>query len=97
MNGCASCRHWTFEEPDWEFEALQLGKCGAIQMRSSIIDAALTAAGLQSHHRYEPKGEAAAEKALLAAKAIAVDGSGYYAALRTTADFGCTLHEEKTT
>lgn len=28
-------------------------------------------------------------------KAQVVDGSGYYASLRTAADFGCVLHEAK--
>jgi len=35
------------------------------------------------------------EKQNLDAEAVAVDGSGYYAGLRTAATFGCTLHEPK--
>jgi len=30
-------------------------------------------------------------------KAVAVDGAGYFAAIRTAEDFGCTVHEEKVT
>ena len=43
--------------------------------------------------RFSDEGRAAEHAALAAAKMIAVDGSGYYAALRTAPDFGCVLWE----
>ena len=82
---CSSCEHWKFEEPDWQYDALTLGECKAIRMREAIVEPAREIADWDAR-------EAEEARLLKAAKAIAVDGSGYYAALRTAADFGCVLH-----
>lgn len=84
---CETCIHWKFDEPDWEFDKLRFGECKAIRMREHIADAARE--GLD---RFSPECDAVEEAAVAAAKAIAVDGSGYYAAIRTAPDFGCTLY-----
>lgn len=82
---CEGCTHWLFDEPDWQFERLRFGKCAAIKQREDIIEPA---------RKFEEWADQEKEEMRLLglAKAIAVDGSGYYAALRTAADFGCTLH-----
>lgn len=93
MKTCETCELWKFERRDWEYDELRLGECKGIKQRSSIESDALDAAG--NPDRWSTKGEAAIKAAMLATKAIAVDGSGYYAALRTAPDFGCILHVEK--
>jgi hypothetical protein len=87
---CETCEHWKFAEPDWQFDSLVIGECKAIRMREDIETSAAEKAGFQN--RWDDGAEEAVKAGLLAAKAIAVDGSGYYAAVRTTADFGCVLH-----
>lgn len=87
---CETCRHWKFAEDDWEFDGLRMGKCARIQMRQEIADSVTFPEGVE---RWDEAGEKLVGAAMLASKAIAVDGSGYYAAIRTAPDFGCTLHE----
>lgn len=82
---CASCAHWSFAEPDWQYEALTMGECKAVKMRETIVEPARNIEDWDAR-------EAEEMRLLVAARAIAVDGSGYYAALRTSADFGCVLH-----
>lgn len=88
---CETCKHWKFDKPDWEFDDIKFGECKRIMMRSSIVDAALIEAEVSD--QFSNDGDRIAHDAIAKAKAIAVDGSGYYAALRTAPDFGCVLHE----
>lgn len=88
---CETCTHWKFAEKDWEFESLVFGKCAAVKQREDVEREACEAAGID--HRWDDGGEEVVLNAMREAKAIAVDGSGYYAALRTAADFGCVLHQ----
>lgn len=85
---CATCEHWRFDRPDWEFDELHLGECKAIKQRETIQSEALAAAGVEN---WDDGSEEVKRAAMMITKAIAVDGSGYYAALRTAPDFGCTL------
>lgn len=85
---CAGCAHWKFTTPDWEFDELMIGECKAVKMRCGIEEDVETETGIE---RFEDGWGEAMKKALVDAKAIAVDGSGYYAALRTFGDFGCVL------
>ncbi len=82
---CETCAHWNTEAPDWQFDELKMKRCGAIQQRETIIEPARRLEDWDAR-------EAEEYRLLSEAKAIAVDGSGYYAALRTRADFGCVLH-----
>lgn len=86
---CETCKHWKFEEPDWEFDELKFGECKAIRQREAIEELAF---GGDREKRWTDEGEKIMRDAIAAAKAIAVDGSGYYAAVRTAPDFGCVLH-----
>lgn len=82
---CGSCAHWAAVEPDWEFDALVMGRCVAIKQREDILEPARRLCD-------DWDARVAEEGRLLSLeKAIAVDGSGYYAAVRTQADFGCVL------
>lgn len=85
---CETCAHWSQVEPDWEYDALKMGKCQRIKQREDITGTD----EIQALEWGSPERDAATVKALTDAKAIAVDGSGYYAALRTAGDFGCVLH-----
>jgi len=85
---CLTCVHWVMPTDDWQFEALKFGKCGAIKQREDIIGPA------RSIENWDAR-EAEEERLLSESKAIAVDGSGYYAAINTAPDFGCTLHAER--
>jgi hypothetical protein len=87
---CETCQHWTFAEPDWEFDDMRFGTCRAIKQRQTIEEEAL--AGLDDEDRWSGRADELKRAALGASKAIAVDGSGYYAAVRTAPDFGCVLH-----
>lgn len=82
---CETCSHWVFSQDDWQFDGLKMGKCAAVKQREDIIEPARNIDDWDAR-------EAEEARLLRAAKAIAVDGSGYYAALRTTADFGCVLY-----
>lgn len=64
-----------------------MGKCAAIRQRNDIIEPARQVEDWDER-------EAEENRLLSLEKAISVDGSGYYAAVRTQADFGCVLHEE---
>lgn len=90
---CETCLHWRFDEPDAEFDDLRFGTCKAIRQRETIQDEAFK--GQKDVDRWTDEGEAIIHAAMKAAKAIAVDGSGYYAAVRTAPDFGCVLHSPK--
>lgn len=89
MGRCENCRFWMFDEPDWQFDSVRLGECKAVKMREHIIEPARQIEDWDAR-------EAEEERLLKEAKAIAVDGSGYYAALRTAPDFGCTLFAQPT-
>lgn len=90
MGLCGTCRHWE-QGNDWKERAAGMAVCRAIKMRDRVEDSA--------HEGFDRWGEgwevvtARETAALQAAKAVAVDGSSYYAAIMTTADFGCVLHE----
>lgn len=86
MEHCETCKHWKAVEPDWQFDALVMGRCAAVKQRDDIIAPARQVEDWDAR-------EAEEGRLLKLEKAIAVDSSGYYAALRTQADFGCVLHE----
>lgn len=94
---CETCRFWLASSAsDWEFDALGVGDCQAIKMRSDIKDEAFEHRPRKDFDDWDEVEKLEVE-ALRAAKAFAVDGSGYYAALRTFPDFGCVLHQRKET
>lgn len=92
---CGTCKHWKFTEPDWEFETMSFGNCKRIIHRNSITDERNL--GVERTYEDDCPWEKAAEEALKKSQAFVVDASGYHAALRTCADFGCVLYEEKAT
>jgi len=63
-----------------------MGRCAAIKQRENIIAPAREAFSDDWDAQEAEEG-----RLLKAEKAIAVDGSGYYAAIRTAPDFGCVL------
>jgi hypothetical protein len=89
---CATCRFWLFETPDWQFDDIIFGECKAVKMRETLEKDALEGTDFD---RWDDEAEPIIKAAFRAAKAIAVDGSGYYAALRTASDFGCVLFQAK--
>lgn len=88
---CATCRFWAHPEPEYEFGDITLGRCAAVPMRSTLKEDAIAAAGVDSDDW--DAGEAALREALKLQKALVRDASAYFAALDTTPDFGCVLHE----
>lgn len=85
MARCETCRNWSNAEPDWQFDQLIMGRCAAIRQREDILEPAREIEDWDAREVEEGR-------LLSAEKAIAVDGSGYYAAIRTRGDFGCVLH-----
>lgn len=89
MERCDTCAHWNFDERDGEFDGLRMGRCAGIRQREDIIEPARAITDDWDAREAEER------RLLVEAKAIAVDGSGYYAAVRTTPDFGCALHKPR--
>jgi len=87
LGRCETCLHWKAVEPDHAFDKLVMGRCVAIRQREDIIEPA------QKIDDWAAR-EAEEERLMLLEKAIAVDGSGYYAAVRTQGSFGCILHDQ---
>ena len=102
MSTCQTCKFWMFDRPDWQFDDLQIGECKKVRKRETVehdVREELHRAD-PSFDRYDSREseaiyDAALKEAYGKAGAIAVDGSGYYAALRTMGDFGCNRHEVK--
>jgi len=90
MKTCVTCKHWSASVDDWEFEELGVRDCKGILMREDIKELAHKD---HDDDRWEDAGQARENAAMRATRAFVVDGSGYYAALRTHPDFGCVLHE----
>lgn len=81
MPTCKTCRHWS------ETDRVGFGRCGGIPMgRDKLVEPDYVETVFVNDDTDElipPDG------------AAAMDGSGYFAAIITGPDFGCTLHEEK--
>lgn len=79
---CATCKWWGFGHKDCgdDFPWSELRPCGLIVHRLG-------------YQEYDDKGEVI-PPVMPEARAYVVDGSGYYAALKTASDFGCIKHEE---
>lgn len=90
METCETCRWWMFDTPDWQFDDLRIGECKRVKQREVIEDEATRDL---VDGRWNDAAEDAIKSAMQEARAIVVDGSGYYAALRTMPDFGCNRHE----
>lgn len=90
---CETCEHWKFDDVDYLFDDLKFGRCSNIRQLETVISEACDAAGISN--RWDEGGEEISRQGVAAAKAIAVDGSGYYAAVRTAPDFGCILHKPR--
>lgn len=88
---CGTCRHWG-EPQDWSFiAALQsLRPCGAVK-HDAKLPRKKDADGLDAEdpETFGPILDCPTPKA------VVVDGSGYFAALKTAEDFGCPLWEAK--
>lgn len=92
---CETCRHWN--TPDAYDEGL--GRCSGIRERWEVKNAPFDAPGAKGRSDYDDwdEVEAIEEKALAAANAVVIDGSGYIAALLTRPGFCCSEHTPKET
>lgn len=88
MGRCKTCKYWRFDKRDWEYDETGLGQCARIRQRENICEPARLIEDWDDREKEE-------QRLIIEAKAIAVDGSGYYAAVRCVSDFGCVLHELK--
>lgn len=84
---CATCAHWTPQDYDGQFDRIGFRECVAVRQREAVEREAPTK-GLMSAARRE-----AEDAAIIAARAVVIDGSSCMAALITGPDFGCILHE----
>lgn len=84
-NHCGTCRFWTKTNRD-ESYYFNLRPCGAVKQREDIEMA-------KGDDGDEVRDEDGNETPVVRPRAMAVDGSGYFAALRTAEDFGCVLWE----
>jgi hypothetical protein len=91
---CETCVHWSASSDDWQCEKAGFGECKRIILLDRVTDQAAKAFRAQGRRVWDNADElGAAELELLKiAKAVCVDASSYYAALRTAPDFGCVLH-----
>lgn len=94
MVRCDQCQHWKAPEHDFDEG---FGKCGAVEQRETIKDRPFVGEGKRRRDEFHDwdEVERLEVEAMEAAKARVVDGSAYYAALETRADFGCVLFKAK--
>jgi hypothetical protein len=86
MKTCGTCKHWENGPEDYR-------ECLAV-----IHDRqGMTTDDNDAFESYDwlDEEERAEIRAIRKYAAVVVDGSGYFAALKCRADFGCTLHQEK--
>lgn len=86
MANCGTCRFWGADVTDAIRRSRYFNEvrpCSAIRQNDAYLYSV-------DRDREPPL---AGPKAGLSDKAEVVDGSGFFAALRTAADFGCVLHE----
>jgi hypothetical protein len=92
---CGSCKFW---KPG-ECAAPGYGQCGKIEHDESshtsttIYDEEYLVELASGDE--DDKARAAEVRKAREQKAVALDGSGYFAAVRCREDFGCVLHENK--
>ena len=76
---CKTCRHWGSEKDASE----DFRECQAIPHASQGTE--------RRDEEWETPYPDEYVEGVMSAPAVTVDGSGYFAALQTKADFGCTL------
>lgn len=93
---CDQCKHWKSVE-DWEFDHVNMRKCLAIRQAWDVKDSPFEQPNSLQKSDYDDweEVERIEKDALIAAKAVAQDGSSYSAAIYTREDFGCVLFEQK--
>ena len=93
---CDQCKHW-LESQEWDTDAAGMRRCGAILQAWDVRDSAFEGEGKPDRYDFDDweEVERLEAEALVAAKAVAQDGSSYAASIRTTGDFGCVLFEAK--
>lgn len=79
MKRCETCKHWEQHSRNY---LPQFGKCHGIGMNYGATEWSKEEGTLVLKAGYEH------------VKAFVEDGSDYYAALTSTKDFGCVMHEE---
>ncbi len=87
INRCGTCRFWRGVDAldSWSWN---LRPCGAVLQREDV-PVVKDADGL------DVMDDDGNKTPVVMPKAMAVDGAGYYAALKTAEDFGCVLWEPK--
>lgn len=94
MDLCGTCKFWGGPDDDGKYR-----QCARIEHDESS-DTSSYEEWDEDEVKYYQENDPerlARHNAMLAEKAVAVDGSGYFAALRCREDFGCVYHEPKTT
>lgn len=93
---CDQCKHW-LATSEWDFEGAKMRHCSAIKQAWDVRHEPFEREGAKSRFEYDDWDEVELIecRALMAAKAVAQDGSSYMASIRTTGDFGCVLFEQK--
>lgn len=80
MKTCKTCKHWKKPKAiDVENDRFKI--CGRIKFDANYDSSYATKRELD-------------EESVFDEPAVTVDGSGYFAELRTQESFGCTLHED---
>lgn len=85
MNTCGTCKHWGNDAFPY-FAGLR--PCLAVAAQHDVPKSS-------ANDGMDPTGAAFYVAANGTPKAVAADGSGYFAALKTREDFGCVLWEVK--
>lgn len=94
MKTCGTCKHWGAGHNEHEKAGESVEKddifkpCGAVVQVDKFVADARPAWSKDTALR-------ASLEEVRARKAVVVDGSDYFAALKTQSDFGCLLHEDK--
>jgi hypothetical protein len=84
MNNCSNCKHWEFPRVKSWGNDVTYGECRAVLHNDNY-----------KFDPYPDEDEDNDPDTFNIPLACVVDGSGYYAGLRTKSDFSCCLHERK--
>jgi len=93
VGSCATCKHW--EQDSTPDEPLWGGRCRRIKHANAHIDFTRIPRPWEIEMEIVDPLSAELQKLADEERAVVKDGSGYFAAFRCKADFGCVLHEEK--
>jgi hypothetical protein len=92
---CGTCKHWGAGHDEHEEDGASIKRSDVFKPCGAVIQADKWSIKYDENNKYMSAEQHAKAKeeiaAIRARKAVVVDGSDYFAALKTCEDFGCVL------